>query len=182
MDNKPVDIKIMSEDEQKNANKEVIEYLQKSMMEGKGELSGLRRQLSSTYWIIIVLYIAMFVVGLVLISVPVVAAFRGQITEVQSLVAAGFGIADLVTLFLSQPLLKMHDTMGDMTQITMVLYSFQSQVGLRLMQMDVNNRETVGKSAENIHKAAEESVRIVEKYFEGKGLVAQKQKAETKTP
>ena len=88
----------------------------------------------------------------------------------ESLIAAGFGIADLVTLFLFKPLFRIHNIMGDMSQITLALNSYQIQVGLRLMEMKINVRETLGKAAQDIDSAAVNSIRLVQRYFEQKEL------------
>jgi hypothetical protein len=150
-----------------DANNFIVQHLQNTMNDGRGTLSGLGQKLSITYWVVIVLSVIMFFVGIVLISVPAIAAFRGQITELQSLVAAGFGLADLAGLFLLRPIERIHGMMGDMSQIVVALNNFQAQVGLRLMQLDAKDRPTVGTAAEMIDKAAKDSVEQIQKYFEG---------------
>jgi hypothetical protein len=78
----------------------------------------------------------MFALGIVLISVPVVCAFREDISKLKSFIAAGFGIADLEALFLFRPLERICGLMGDMSQIILPLNSFQTQVGMPLMEMN----------------------------------------------
>jgi len=58
--------------------------------------------------------------------------------------------------------------MGDMSQITMAINSFRIQVGLRLIEMNSNNRATVGQAAEHVSNAAKDSIKLVQDYFEGK--------------
>ncbi len=157
---------MMTAEERKKANDFIVKHLQGTMIDGRGELGGLRRKLSATYWVIILLSVVMFALGIVLLSVPVVAAFRGQISELQSLIAAGFGIADLAALFLFRPLERIHGIMGDMSQIILALNSFQTQVGLRLMEMDSDKRPTMGQAAEHISAAAKDSIKLVQDYFE----------------
>jgi len=70
-------------------------------------------KLSITYWVIVCLSIIMFIIGIVLLSVPVAAAFNKSITIPQSLSAAGFGIADLAGLFFFKPIERIHGLMGD---------------------------------------------------------------------
>lgn len=149
-----------------NANNFIVQHLQNTMNDGRGALSGLGKKLSTTYWIVIVLSVIMFFVGIVLISVPAIAAFQGQITELQSLVAAGFGIADLVGLFFLRPIERIHTLMGDMSQIVVALNNFQAQIGLRLLQLDAKDRPTVGMAAEMVDKAAKDSIELIQKYFE----------------
>jgi len=82
------------------------------------------------------------------------------------LISAGFGITDLAALFLFKPLERIHKIMGDMSQIVIALNSFQTQVGLRLMQMDATDRQSMGQAAEFINAAAKDSIVLVQQYFE----------------
>jgi len=160
----------MTEEEREEANKDIVKHLQTTLKDGRRELGALRGKLSFTYVVIVVLSIVMFVLGIVLLSVPVAAAFGGRrIEELQSLIAAGFGIADLSALFLFRPLERIHGIMGDMSQITIAVNSFQTQVGLRLLEMDKDNRQTVGKAAERISMAAKDSIKLIQDYFEATG-------------
>ena len=151
-----------------DANMNMADSLRRIVAENQAELSRLRDKLSYTYWIIIVLSVIMFLVGIALLSIPVFAVITDQIDKLESLIAAGFGIADLATLFLLKPLFRIHNIMGDMSQITMALNSYQIQVGLRLIEMEINDRETIGKAAEDIDSAAVSSIRLVQRYFEQK--------------
>ena len=160
--------KVFSEDERMKANEFIVHFLQNMMDEGKQELGKLRIKLSVTYWVIIFLSIIMFVVGIVLVSVPAIAAFRGDIDQIQSLITAGFGIADLAALFLFRPMERIHKIMGDMSQIILALNSYQTQVGLRLMELDVTNRPSMGQTALNVSEAAKESINLVQDYFEAR--------------
>jgi len=153
-------------DQRKKANEFIIKHLQGSMSDGKSDLKGLRRKLALTYWVIITLSVVMFCVGIVLLSVPFLSAFGGKVKELESLIAAGFGLADLVSLFLFKPLERIHKIMGDMSQIVIALNSFQTQLGLRLMQMDATDRNSMGTTAEHINSAAKESIKIIQDYFE----------------
>jgi hypothetical protein len=160
----------MDEEAREKANRQIVMHLQNTLNDGRQELGGLRRKLSATYAIIVVLSIVMFILGIVLLSVPLVAAYGGQITELQSLIAAGFGIADLAALFLARPLDRIHRLMGDMSQLTIAVNSFQTQVGLRLLEMNKDDRETIGNAAERINEAAKDSIKSIQEYFEAKVL------------
>ncbi|MCK7521671.1 MAG: hypothetical protein MZV64_30295 [Ignavibacteriales bacterium] len=145
--NQQRDQKMISEDERIKANEFIISFLQNVMNEGNNELKKLRIKLSVTYWVIIFLSIIMFIIGIALISVPAIAAFSGEIDQMQSLITAGFGILDLSALFLFRPMERIHKMMGDMSQIILALNSYQTQVGLRLMELDVTNRSSMGHTA-----------------------------------
>ncbi|MBT4510703.1 MAG: hypothetical protein HOC20_00645 [Chloroflexi bacterium] len=159
---------IMSSQERSDANKFIIDHLHKTMRDSRANFAGLRTKLTITYWVMIVLSIGMFIIGIVLLSVPIVAAFRNDISGLESLTSAGFGVVDLAGLFLFRPIERIHSLMGDMSQITMALNSFRIQVGLRLIEMNSNNRATVGQAAEHVSNAAKDSINLVQDYFEGK--------------
>jgi len=84
----------------------------------------------------------------------------------ESLVSGGFGIADLAGLFLLKPIQRIHKMMGDMSQVLLVLNSFQIQSALRFLQMDLNLRATIGETAERIGKITVDCVTLIENYFE----------------
>lgn len=158
----------MGKDKRNEYNTCIVDFLISTMSDGRGELGGLRTKLSITYWVIICLSIIMFAMGIVLLSVPVAAAFRSNISGLQSLTAAGFGIADLAGLFLFRPVERIHALMGDMSQITIALNSFQTQVGLRLLEMNANNEQTIEQAAEHICESAKGSIKLIQDYFESR--------------
>lgn len=149
-------------EQRKKANEFIVKHLQNSMLDGKTEIHNLRFKLSATYWIIVALSIAMFILGVLLLSVPL----RGNADEIKSLVSGGLGLADLTALFLFKPIERIHKLMGDMSQIVIALNGYQTQVGLRLMEMDSTNRKAIGEAADYISKAAKESIKIIQDYFE----------------
>lgn len=157
---------LLTADENQQANKYIIHYLQGTMNDGRAELTNLRKKLSITYWVIIGLSIVTFALGISLLSMPLVAAWRGEIDILRSLISAGFGIADLAGLFIFRPLERIHKLMGDMSQITLALNSFQTQVGLRLKEMNAADRDSIGQAAEHISVAAINSSQLVQAYFE----------------
>ena len=56
--------------------------------------------------------------------------------------------------------------MSEMGQLTIITSSYQEQGALRLLQLDANEKETVGQAADNIYIAAEKSVKLLEDYCE----------------
>jgi hypothetical protein len=157
---------VLDEPKIKEANAIIEKTLQGLMKEGGNEFKRLRLKLNIAYSIIVILSVVMFLLGIVLLIVPIIAAFNGEIDKLQSLISAGFGIADLATLFLYGPIEKIHKNMGDMSQIILALNSYRSQVALRLLEMEVNNRPSIGFAAEKIGLAAETSIKTIENYFE----------------
>ncbi len=158
---------VLPDDERrKQANDKGLENLHAVMREGRRELTVLRVRLALTYWLVIILSVIMFVMGIILLSVPALLIVQGRTAELQAFVAAGFGLADLTALFLFKPLERIHRLMGDMSQITLALTSFQTQVELRLIQMDVSNRSSIGQTADAIAAVAPAIVKLIQDYFE----------------
>jgi hypothetical protein len=158
---------VLTKEDMDKKNKVLADDLQSTINENKKDVKRLRHKLSITFWVIIVLSIIIFIMGILLISVPLVSAFNGQMDKLKSLIAAGFGIADLVGLVLYGPIDKIQKLMGDMSQLILALNSNQTQVSLRLMEMDfLNSRPSVGYAADKISLATENNIKIIQEYFE----------------
>ena len=156
----------MTEEERGKANRFIVKHLEDTMKDGRKELGGLRVKLAFTYTVIVVLSIIMFLLGVVLLSVPIMAAYKGNIADVKSLIAAGFGFADLTALFFFRPIERIHRLMGDMGQITLAINSFQIQAGLYLLEMNKEDRQTIGEAAGKIKETAKDSIKLIQDYFE----------------
>ena len=157
---------LLEHEQRKKANQKSFENLHVVMRDSRRELNMLRMRLAMTYWIVVILSVIMFALGVVLLSVPAVMALQGRIAELQAFIAAGFGLADLTALFLFRPIERIHRLMGDMSQITLALTSFQTQVELRLIQMDASSRSSVGQTAEAIAAVTPATIRLIQDYFE----------------
>jgi len=149
-------------------NKAIAEDLNHSVRSNEIELEKLKSKLTVTYWVIISFSSILFLLGVVLLTVPVAAAFSGKIDTLNSIIAAGFGIADLAALFLYGPIDRIHKIMGDMSQIILVLNSYQYQVSLILIEMDIADKKSVGEAAAKLGEAATTKIRLIEEYFEVK--------------
>jgi hypothetical protein len=154
-------------EQRKKANQKSFENLYAVMRDGRRELTLLRMRLALTYWVVVILSVVMFALGIFLLSVPALLVLQGRSAEMQAFIAAGFGLADLTALFLFKPIERIHRLMGDMSQITLALTSFQTQVELRLIQMDASNRSSVGETAEAIAAVAPATIKLIQDYFEG---------------
>lgn len=158
---------ILDAAEAREKNESLVHQLHLALDENKTDIRKLRRKLTITFWVIIGLSLVTFAVGMLLLSVPVFAAFEGQMDKFESLIAGGFGIADLIGLVLYKPVEKIQKLMGDMSQLILTLNCNQTQMNLRLIEMDViNNRPSIGIAAEKICAATEKNVRTIQKYFE----------------
>ena len=154
------------QEQRKKANQKGFENLHAVMRDSRRELTLLRMRLALTYWVVVILSVIMFAMGIVLLSVPAVMALQGRSAELQAFIAAGFGLADLTALFLFRPIERIHRLMGDMSQITLALASFQTQVELRLIQMDASSRSSVGQAAEAVAEIAPTTIKLIQEYFE----------------
>jgi len=161
----PVEV-MPTHQERRSANLKSFDNLWAVMRDGRRELSLLRLRLALTYWVVVILSVIMFAMGIILLSVPAILVFQGHTAELQAFIAAGFGLADLTALFLFKPIERIHRLMGDMSQITLALTSFQTQVELRLIQMDASSRSSVGETAEAIAVVAPAAIKLIQDYFE----------------
>ena len=157
---------LVSNSKAEEANSELLDYMHLILKDGRQEVCGLWSKFAWTYWVIVILSVCMFLIGVVLISVPVWTVFHGDILTLESLSIAGFGLLDLVTLYLFRPVTRLQTLMGDMGQITIAFNAFQTQVALFLLETDKDERQTLGKAAENIGAAAYSSVDLIQRYFE----------------
>ena len=149
-----------------SANNALIDYLFANLQDGQAEVLRLRQKFAITYYTIVVLSVVMFAAGIVLLSVPALSAYRGEINEMQSIIAAGFGIGDIFLIFLLRPVSRLQNLMGDMGQITIAFNSFQAQTALRLLQTNADDKDTLGEAAKSIGLTAQASVKLIEDYFE----------------
>ena len=154
------------QESRRKANAQSLENLQGVTRDGRAELNNLRGRLSLTYWIVVVLSVIMFAVGVLLLSVPATLTVLGRTAELQAFIAAGFGLADLTALFLFRPIERIHRLMGDMSQISVALTSFQTQVELRLIQMDATSQTSVAQTAEAIAQITPVTIKLIQDYFE----------------
>lgn len=153
----------------------LIGYLQKTVQSSRKEVGKLRTKLALSYYLLVILSTVMFLMGVFLICFPLITklltvAEPDQVAKLGSydLFWSGLGIADLAALFLLKPLNQIHGLMGDIGQITLVVNSYRNQVALRLLETSPKGRDTMGEAAKHIGIAAEEKIKIIQKYFETK--------------
>jgi len=150
-------------------NDKLIDFLNEILDNGTKEVRSLRNKLSVSYWVIIVLSVIMFAAGLWLIIEPAMAAME----DGGSFGSAGWtkmsaGFLDLLALHLSRPINNIQKLMGDMAQMTLAINSFRYQVALRLLEMEIDKRPTIGEAAEHIRDSATASMWLIAQHFEKK--------------
>ncbi len=132
----------------------------------------MRGKLRRTSSIVVVLSVIMFFMGMALLSAPVVQAIKNVVSDAgeafswESFASGGFGITDLAALFFFRPVERIPKLMGDMSQLTLAVNSYQSQVALRLLEADARKPDTMGNAAAHINEAAKDSIRAIQDYFE----------------
>lgn len=162
---------IVSAQEAQSLNMRLIEHMLSILGDSRKQANNLYSRLRWTYWIIITLATLMFLVGLALISAPMWAPFVGQrqgieLTRWQTLIPAGLGILDLIGLFLFNPIARIQKLMGDMSQLIVILDGFQVRVALRLVEVDGEQRPTIGAGAEHVASTVQSSLKLIETFFE----------------
>ena len=143
-----------------------MENLKDTYSECLKVLKHLRHKVTCIFWATLLLYTVLFVVGIALLSIPIVAAFRGDISLYTSIIGGTLGIIEVVSVLCLRPVERIHDLMGDMSQISMIINSYQQQVGLRALEFDYHDKPSIGLAAEKINTATEESLRMIQKYVE----------------
>lgn len=113
----------------------------------------------------------MFCLGIYLI---ILSAHSAEI-DGQTAVTGVLGMADLVGLYFFRPIEQIRKIMADMSQITVAINSHQTQVSLRLLETDAKDRATMGEAAELIQKAARDSLKNIQLYFEDSDITKKSQ-------
>lgn len=103
--------------------------------------------------------------GIVLLIVPPATAYYGKLS-LDFLFVGGLGIAVLVLLFLYRPVERIHNLMIDLSKLTIMTNSYQQQVGLRLLEVNLEDRETLDKAAAKINEAATNTTNLIGEYYE----------------
>ena len=154
-------------EKRKETNERLLNHLMNSLKNNKKDFFDMRKKILITYNVTIILYIVLFVLGILLLSVPLYYAyFKGNIAVYNSFISGGLGIIDLLLLFVFKPVERIHNLMSDISQITIIINSYQEQEALRLLEFDAKNNASIGAAAEHIGKAAHSSVNLLEKYCE----------------
>jgi hypothetical protein len=156
-----------SEKYKEHSNNFFMGQLEAATKDNLKVLTDLRTKVKYTFWSTLILYILLFALGFALLSVPIVAAYRGDISLYNSILGGALGITDIVAVMMLKPVERIHDLMGDMSQIAMAINSYQQQVALRILQFDSDDRTTINLAAEKIGEITETNMFLIQKYVEG---------------
>jgi hypothetical protein len=158
---------VLTEEEIKESNQFYSEKLKNISDENLKGIEYVRNQIKHVFQITLVLYIALFILGISLLSVPLFAAFNGNISIYNSIIGGTLGITDIAIVLAFKPVERIHDLMGDMSQISMAINSYQQQVALRIIQFDSKDRTSIDHAAEEINRATRETLEMIQTYVEG---------------
>lgn len=129
----------------------------------------LRDEIKFTFEVTIILYTILFSLGAFLISLPILTSFKIiDISIYTSIFGGALGLTDIALLFAFKPVEKIHDLMGDMSQISMAINSYQQQVALRIIQYNIKNRDSIDHTATEINKVTKETTKLIQQYVETK--------------
>lgn len=165
----PKNIKIPAADRD-HMNAFLIRFLEGITQNGMGEVEKLRSKLAISYYTLLILSVVMFAVGIALLTSSMFTSMNtdsGRDLGAAG-IAGGLGVVDLLSLFILRPVQRIQGLMGDMSQITLAINSYQTQVGLRLLEADSDDSSTLGEAADHINKAAQESIGLIQVYFEAR--------------
>ncbi len=155
-------------------NEELLRYLKKVRKDGSLSVQKLRKKLSYSYWILIVMSTLLFLLGMALMISSTVIFFQEaeagkevSNTFSKGLTTGGMGIVDLAMLFLMKPFSRIQKLMGEMGQITLLINSYRQQVGLILLGINIKeDPASVQEAINSIQKAVSTTVSAIEQYFE----------------
>lgn len=148
------------------ANSSLMDYLLECLMIGKSDLAKLSSRLQWKDSLLTILNVIMFCVGILLTLMPLISYLKDPEISSISVFAGGLGAVEIIALWLVNPMQRIHQYMGDMAQIVLILTGFLDQVGLRLIECQIDDRPTIGKAADHIQTLTEKSNQLIEKYYE----------------
>ena len=148
------------------ANVFLIDYMESVLMDGRAKVGDIWYKFNYTYWIIVILSICMFMVGIALLSLSAWLLINDKTESLNWLAMAGLGMVDIITLLLFKPVNRLQDLMGDMGQMTITLNGYQTQKALILLGSDIKERATLAQAAANIGDVSQRSISLIETYFE----------------
>lgn len=156
-------------DQYRDDNERLVDFLHETLDNGTREVTSLRLKLSVTYWVIVVLSVIMFAAGLwLIIDSALSAREHGLEFGGAEWIKMGGGFLDLIALHLSRPVNHIQRLMGDMAQMTLAINSFRYQVALRLLEVEMKHRASIGAAAVHIRESATASMWLIAQHFEGK--------------
>jgi hypothetical protein len=158
----------MSPASAQQANADLIAYMMAALDEGRAQSAALYGRLNWTYWLLVIMAVIIFGVGVALLSSPLwlpATVHTGGFDWFALVFPPTLGIANLLGLYLYKPVRRINMLMGTMTQLIVVLNQYQIRVALRIVECDIADRPTIGAAAEDLRTIAAYSLGAIEHYF-----------------
>jgi hypothetical protein len=172
--------------QQEENNKKMIEEIEGINDEFTGEMRKLKNSLWNTRRLIIALSVVMLFLGVVLLFAPFLLRIFVSMDEFlvlkdefqwQLLVLQGFGIVDIVALFVYNPVKRIHNLIRDVSLTILVFNSYQVQLKLFLSSKSTEN---TSKSTENTSKSTENTSKSTENTSKKEVVIPEKIGIETR--
>jgi hypothetical protein len=124
------------------------------LVDGREQADHRDGRLRWSYWILVTLTVTLFVLGLVLLVSPLWAP--GLLPDsaptifrwIAILFPTTLGIADLLGLYLYNPIRRINGLMGDITELVVILNSYHIRIALRLVESERKDRPSIGRAHE----------------------------------
>lgn len=149
-------------------NKKTFDCMQQSFKDNRDLFLKINEKVVNNYKVTLRLYIISFAFGLGLLTVTFILTFLGTIPTLNSLIGGAAGLIELYLVMVFKPIEKIHEIISDYAQISIITSSYQEQVGLRLVQMSVKDRDSLGVAANEINLAAKNASDMIQTYCEVK--------------
>jgi len=118
------------------------------------------RQIRWSFWISVIMSIAMFLIGTALMVVAAYQALGSSAVSLNSLAIGGLGLADFVILFLRRPWQDVGKNLANSQQMRMIVTSYLSSLHLlaERRQADIESLDGItSRSVELIQRYTEEA-------------------------
>jgi hypothetical protein len=164
LDNTDKKIRDYKLDQNKKAIKNIQEYYELN----KVLFDEIKKKVLNNYDVTVNLYKISFAFGLLLLGGTFLAAFIGVISFQETIIGGSAALLEMALVLVFKPIEKIHELISDYAQMNIITSSYQEQVGLRLVQLEVEQKETVGTAAFEINLAAANAIDLIQKYCEAK--------------
>jgi hypothetical protein len=155
----------MNENERKTANNDLVGDIIELMERRMSLTRKLHNYIEGTFSGIQAMTGIAYALGIFLIVSSVLYYF---LTE-QRLDVFGFtalGTGEMVTIFLYQPMQRVQNALGDFSQHTVILHSWNTQVALKMLHMKIDDVDSANKACEYIRDITREYAETIEKLTE----------------
>lgn len=153
------------------ANKELMRHLNEAVEFNLKSYKGLLRRINLNVGLSIGLSVVVFCIGIVLVLVPLYQYITTGDLTLYSALSEALGLGTLLTFFFREPIERTHKYTGDLAQITLIITNFHTQLGLKLLQIDIRSKDGIGEATTFLSELTRKGLWDIEDFFEKKGPV-----------